>query len=171
MRAYLSRTSAPTPVLIRAANGFQIILGKVRPITSPGREPSTSSDHCSSRPLDPPTSAPCPGTSTDIQLSLKIGTLYSGAFRWTNANGGQNGGQTTAKVSEVACLAMSGTAVEDLPAWASVQQVSYITGGRRCRRHGSRQQARGECGLPIVMTVDPSDRAMGWLCTPGGPWS
>src|SRR5215211_3627187 len=47
MRAYLSRTSAPTPVLIRAANGFQIILGKVRPITSPGREPSTSSDHCS----------------------------------------------------------------------------------------------------------------------------
>src|SRR5215217_2283582 len=104
MRAYLSRTSAPTPVLIRAANGFQIILGKVRPITSPGREPSTSSDHCSSRPLDPPTSAPCPGTSTDIQLSLKIGTLYSGAFRWTNANGGQNGGQTTAKVSEVACL-------------------------------------------------------------------
>src|SRR5215217_1433446 len=48
MRAYLSRTSAPTPVLIRAANGFQIILGKVRPITSPGREPSTSSDHCSS---------------------------------------------------------------------------------------------------------------------------
>src|SRR5215211_9104357 len=49
MRAYLSRTSAPTPVLIRAANGFQIILGKVRPITSPGREPSTSSDHCSCR--------------------------------------------------------------------------------------------------------------------------
>src|SRR5215213_384649 len=47
MRAYLSRTSAPTPVLIRAANGFQIILGKVRPNTSPGREPSTSSDHCS----------------------------------------------------------------------------------------------------------------------------
>src|SRR5215218_988749 len=49
MRAYLSRTSAPTPVLIRAANGFQIILGKVRPNTSPGREPSTSSDHCSKR--------------------------------------------------------------------------------------------------------------------------
>src|SRR5215213_10966568 len=53
MRAYLSRTSAPTPVLIRAANGFQIILGKVRPITSPGREPSTSSDHCSRQPPPP----------------------------------------------------------------------------------------------------------------------
>jgi hypothetical protein len=27
--------------------GFQIILGKVRPFTSPGRGPSTGSDHCS----------------------------------------------------------------------------------------------------------------------------
>jgi hypothetical protein len=87
-----------------------------------------------SRPLDPSTSAPCPGTSTDIQLSLKIGTLYSGAFRWTNANGGQNGGQTTAKVSEVACLAMSGTtAVEDLPAWASIRAPGQLHHwGRRC---------------------------------------
>jgi len=41
-----SRTSAPTPVLIRA-NGLEIILGKVRPSASPRREPSTGSDHCS----------------------------------------------------------------------------------------------------------------------------
>ena len=27
--------------------GFQIFLGKVRPFTSPGRGPSTGSDHCS----------------------------------------------------------------------------------------------------------------------------
>ena len=39
-----SRTSAPTPVLIRPL-GFQIILGEVRPFTSPRRGPSTSSDH------------------------------------------------------------------------------------------------------------------------------
>src|SRR5215218_6547854 len=58
MRAYLSRTSAPTPVLIRAANGFQIILGKVRPNTSPGREPSTSSDHCSPQPEHAPSWTP-----------------------------------------------------------------------------------------------------------------
>ena len=41
-----SRTSASTPVLIRAT-GLQIILEKVRPFTSPGRGPSTGSDHCS----------------------------------------------------------------------------------------------------------------------------
>ena len=28
-------------------HGLQILLGKVRPFTSPGREPSTGSDHCS----------------------------------------------------------------------------------------------------------------------------
>src|SRR5215207_5077755 len=45
MRAYLSRTSAPTPVLIRAANGFQIILGKVRPmlkVVQEAREPNVA---------------------------------------------------------------------------------------------------------------------------------
>src|SRR5215203_6998999 len=92
-----------------------------------------------SRPLDPSTSAACPGTSTDIQLSLKIRTLYSGAFRWTNANGGQDGGQTTAKVSEVACLAMSGTtAVEDLPAWASIRAPGQLHhwGPALCERAG-----------------------------------
>jgi hypothetical protein len=46
-----SRTSAPTPVLIRAT-GLQIFLGKVRPFTSPGRGPSTGSDHCSFEELE-----------------------------------------------------------------------------------------------------------------------
>src|SRR5215208_675099 len=67
MRAYLSRTSAPTPVLIRAANGFQIILGKVRPNTSPGREPSTSSDHCSLDDDGP--------TILEVDLHLQAGEL------------------------------------------------------------------------------------------------
>ena len=44
-----SRTSAPTPALDQTYLDFQIILGKVRPFTSPGRGPSTSSDHCSLR--------------------------------------------------------------------------------------------------------------------------
>ena len=47
-----------------------------------------------SRPLDPQTSAACPRTSTDVHFSLKIRILHLGAFRWTNPNGGQNGGQT-----------------------------------------------------------------------------
>jgi hypothetical protein len=33
-------------------------------------------------------------TSTDVQSSLKIRILHLGVFRWTNPNGGQNGGQT-----------------------------------------------------------------------------
>ena len=44
--------------------------------------------------FDPQTSAACPRTSTDVKLSLKIGISHSGVFRWTNPNGGQNGGQT-----------------------------------------------------------------------------
>ena len=43
-----SRTSASTPALDQNYLDLQIILGKVRPFTSPGRGPSTSSDHCSS---------------------------------------------------------------------------------------------------------------------------
>ena len=43
-----SRTSASTPVLIENQR-LQIILGKVRPFTSPSRGPSTGSDHCSLR--------------------------------------------------------------------------------------------------------------------------
>src|SRR6476619_1600387 len=42
-----SRTSASTPALDQTYLDLQIILGKVRPFTSPGRGPSTSSDHCS----------------------------------------------------------------------------------------------------------------------------
>ena len=42
-----SRTSTLTPALDPPLLDFQIILGKVRPFTSPGRGPSTSSDHCS----------------------------------------------------------------------------------------------------------------------------
>ena len=42
-----SRTSAPTPALDQNYWDFQIIVGKVRPLTSPDRGPSTSSDHCS----------------------------------------------------------------------------------------------------------------------------
>jgi hypothetical protein len=47
-----------------------------------------------SRPLDPQTSAACPRTSSCVQFSLKIRILHLGVFRWTNPNGGQNGGQT-----------------------------------------------------------------------------
>ena len=46
------------------------------------------------QPLDPQTSAACPRTSSDVQSSLKIRILHIGKFRWTNPNGGQNGGQT-----------------------------------------------------------------------------
>jgi hypothetical protein len=47
-----------------------------------------------SRPLNPQTSAACPRTSPDVQFSLKIRILHLQVFRWTNPNGGQNGGQT-----------------------------------------------------------------------------
>jgi hypothetical protein len=47
-----------------------------------------------SRPLDPSTSAACLRTSTNVQFSLKIRILHLGVFRWTDPNGGQNGGQT-----------------------------------------------------------------------------
>jgi hypothetical protein len=47
-----------------------------------------------SRPLDPQTSAACPWTSPHVQFSLKIRILHIDVFRWTNPNGGQNGGQT-----------------------------------------------------------------------------
>ena len=43
-----SRTSASTPAHDQTYLDIQIILGKVRPFTSPGRGPSTDSDHCSS---------------------------------------------------------------------------------------------------------------------------
>jgi hypothetical protein len=65
-----------------------------------------------SRPLDPQTSAACPRTSTDVQFSLKIRILYLGVFRWTNPNGGQNGGQTHSQtkqrglLSSRLCIAM-----------------------------------------------------------------
>jgi pimeloyl-ACP methyl ester carboxylesterase len=35
-----------------------------------------------------------PRLSIDVQFSLKTTILHSGVFRWTNRNGGQNGGQT-----------------------------------------------------------------------------
>jgi hypothetical protein len=44
--------------------------------------------------LDPQSSAACPTTSADVQLSLKIRILHMRVFRWTNPNDGQNGGQT-----------------------------------------------------------------------------
>src|SRR5215203_6191524 len=44
--AYLPEPARQRRLLIRTT-GLQIILGKVRPITSPGRGPSTGSDHCS----------------------------------------------------------------------------------------------------------------------------
>src|SRR5512133_3355854 len=44
--------------------------------------------------LDPQTSAACPRTSPCVQFPLEIRILYLGGFRWTNPNGGQNGGQT-----------------------------------------------------------------------------
>src|SRR5215212_11091643 len=109
-----------------------------------------------SRPLDPQTSAACPGTSTDIQLSLKIRILYLGAFRWTYANGGQR----IAKLSEEACLGISGTdAVGGLrrrgPAF--VQQVSYIhLGPALCNGLGS------QVGEPLTASgwVQSSDRSL-----------
>jgi hypothetical protein len=47
-----------------------------------------------SRPLDPQTSAARPRTSSYIQFSLKLSIFDLRGFRWTNTNGGQNGGQT-----------------------------------------------------------------------------
>jgi len=44
--------------------------------------------------FDPQTSAAGAPTSADVQFSLEIGILDLGEFRWTKANGGQNGGQT-----------------------------------------------------------------------------
>jgi hypothetical protein len=44
--------------------------------------------------FNPQTSAAWPRTSPDVQFSLEIRILDLGAFRWTNPDGGQNGGQT-----------------------------------------------------------------------------
>jgi hypothetical protein len=41
------------------------------------------------QPLDAQTSAACPRTSSDVQLSLKMGVSHFGVFGWTNPNGGQ----------------------------------------------------------------------------------
>lgn len=72
------------PVLIRAT-GLQIFLGKVRPLTSPGRGPSTDSDHCSRleharsdcrRPWPPrgPSGRPrCPSPSPDTAAAFHVG--------------------------------------------------------------------------------------------------
>ena len=57
-----------------------------------GHSPSGWRD-LNSRPLDPQTSAACPRMSPHGQFSLKIRILYLGVFRWTNPNGGQDGGQ------------------------------------------------------------------------------
>src|SRR3954454_22819290 len=46
MKAYLPEPARQRRLLIRTT-GPQIILGKVRLLTSPGRGPSTGSDHCS----------------------------------------------------------------------------------------------------------------------------
>jgi hypothetical protein len=69
MRAYLPEPASPTPVLIRAI-GLQIILEKVRPFTSPGRGPSTGSDHCSDFVLGKPTPS---------------GLYFTGLRRWGEA--------------------------------------------------------------------------------------
>ena len=52
------------------------------------------------QPLDPQTSAAHPRTSPNVQFSLKIRILYLGVFRWTNPNGGQNGGQTHSQTKQ-----------------------------------------------------------------------
>ena len=53
--------------------------------------------------VDPQTSAACPRTSAGVQFSLKIGVLHSGAFRWTNPNGGQNASQIHSQTNQVEC--------------------------------------------------------------------
>jgi hypothetical protein len=53
-----------------------------------------------SRPLDPQTSAACPRTSPDVQFSLRIRILHLSVFRWTDPNGGQNGGQTHSQTKQ-----------------------------------------------------------------------
>jgi hypothetical protein len=50
--------------------------------------------------FDPQTSAACPRTSPDVQFSLRIRILHLGVFRWTNPNGGQNGGQTHSQTKQ-----------------------------------------------------------------------
>ena len=49
-----SRTRASTPAVDQTYMDLQIVLGKVRPVTSPGRGPSTSSDRCSDPSRDHP---------------------------------------------------------------------------------------------------------------------
>ena len=42
---------------------------------------------------DPQTSAACPTTSLDAQFPLRIWVLHMEVYRWTNPNGGENGGR------------------------------------------------------------------------------
>jgi hypothetical protein len=52
--------------------------------------------------FDPQTSAARAQTSADVQFSLKIRILHLDVFRWTNPNGGQNGGQTHSQTKQEA---------------------------------------------------------------------
>jgi hypothetical protein len=65
-----------------------------------------------SRPVDPQISAAWPRTSPDVQFSLEIRILDLGAFLWTKANGGQNGGQTHSQAKRIGLAARMAMPIE-----------------------------------------------------------
>jgi len=79
--------------------------------------------------LTPQTSAAWPRTSPDVQFSLEIRILDLGAFRWTKANRGQNGGQTDSQTKRrdllraSLCIAMAALCRRRLPGWHSAEEV------------------------------------------------
>ena len=56
------------------------------------------------RPLACKTSAACPRPSADVQFSLEIRISHLGVFRWTNPNGGRNGGQTQSQAKRAGLI-------------------------------------------------------------------
>ena len=91
--------------------------------------------------FDPQTSAACPRTSPDVQLSLRIRILHLGVFRWTNPNGGQMVVRPIAKLSKEAwsgpgCTSNSPTAVWTCPHDPEVTVSNPVTAtfGKRSRQ-------------------------------------
>jgi hypothetical protein len=142
-----------------------------------------------SRPLDPQTSAACPRTSPHVQFSLKIRVLHFGVFRWTNPNGGQNGGQTHSQAKRAGLIrsrraspgpasASTITRVSRLRAAAQLDLVPSVSRqlghGALVRLSAGKDRSRNACAGTVEPVPSPaarrSDGARGGGPEIGGRW-
>jgi hypothetical protein len=102
-----------------------------------------------SRPLDPQTSAACPRTSSDVQSCLEIRILHSGVLRWTNPNGGQNGGQTHSQTKRTGVINFAPLKaqrdVDDFRRWPVFAQEARLDHCARATRRALGSEVLGYC--------------------------